>query len=150
MRLDGKDPSMRRYATLATLALVLLVVACDQPGATGPVGEQGEVLLTFERTGGIAGFSDRVVVGYGGEYYMTRKGEESIGTLARDARKQLDAWTLEHAAFSLTLEENPGGADSMKRRLVWRGRGRTIPGEREQRELLDWAEGLLGMTHSGQ
>ncbi|MBM4431658.1 MAG: hypothetical protein FJ026_15140 [Chloroflexi bacterium] len=138
---------MKRSAiTLGVLFLLcaLLFGACDRPAAVRPTAEPGAVLLAFERTGGIAGFMDRLVVGYGGEYYLTSGGQvERIGLLSAERRGQLQTWLASFAPFTLRLEDNPGGPDNMVRGLVWAGLGRTNAGEAEQQEMLKWAGDLL-------
>lgn len=126
------------------LLIISLLCACDQPRVR-PTIEPGGVLLSFERTGGIAGFMDRLTISAAGEYQLTRKGQpERNGTLNNEQRAQLDTWQQRFSAFTLTLEDNPGGPDNMKREAIWSGVGKTAPTQAEQRQILDWAAALLG------
>jgi hypothetical protein len=121
------------------LLVVTLLAACDQPGAT-PTPRPGAILLSYARTGGIAGFQDQLAVALGGEYFLSRGGQaQRLGTLSAERRGQLLAWSGRFAPFTLTLEDNPGGPDNMTRQVVWTGTGRTAPGEATQRQVLDWA-----------
>nr|MBC7244340.1 hypothetical protein [Chloroflexota bacterium] len=135
---------MKRSALLTVLCLsvVLLFASCDQPRRSAVT--PGTPLLTFERSGGIAGFQDRLVIGYGGEYYFVRSGRpERIGSLRSEKYAQLEKWMERVAPFTLRLEDNPGGPDNLVRLLVWTGPGRAVPDEAQQREILNWASGLL-------
>lgn len=135
---------------LILLSVYLLsFVACDRRPAR-PTGEAGAPLLTFERSGGIAGFQDRLVLGYNGEYYLARGGQqERIGSLSEDRQAQLENWLAETAPFALRLEDNPGMPDNMVRQVVWTGAGRKPPGESQQRAILDWASNLLAELSTG-
>ena len=69
---------MKRRAMVISVLLVLtiaLLSGCDGPPPVGPTSEPGAPLLVFERIGGIAGFQDKLVIGYGGEYYLERQGQ---------------------------------------------------------------------------
>lgn len=127
---------------IVCLFTILVLASCDQPRR--PTAVPGSPLLTFERTGGIAGFQDRLVIGYGGEYYLTRSGRsERIGSLSPGKFTRLKEWMEQIAPFTLRLEDNPGGPDNLVRQLSWAGLGRTTPDEAQQHEILNWAVGLL-------
>lgn len=129
------------FQTFCLLA-VLLLLSCDQPRRSTAV--PGAPLLALERTGGIAGFQDRLLIGYGGEYYMARSGRaERIGSLSPNRLNQLKTWMERVAPFTLRLEDNPGGPDNLVRQLMWAGQGRTAPDEALQYEILNWAISLL-------
>ncbi len=135
---------MRRLGIVLGLAVLMAVaLACDRPGAPLPTAPSGTVVLTYERTGGIAGFQDRLVIGAKGEYFLVRGGQERIGSIDESRRKALDTWSSQYAAFTLTLEDNPGGPDNMKRQVIWAGAGGNIPTGDMQREILDWASGVM-------
>lgn len=124
------------------LLAALLLLSCDQPRRSTAVPDAP--LLSFERTGGIAGFQDRLLIGYGGEYYVVRSGRaERIGSLSPDRLNQLKNWMERTAPFTLRLEDNPGGPDNLVRQLTWAGQGRIVPDETVQYEILNWAISLL-------
>ena len=135
----------------ASFALGLLVTAaialgngCDRP-AGRTLGTAPIRLLVFEQQGGIAGFQDRLVVGYGGEYYLQRGGRvERIGSLGLEKRGQLEGWAEGFAPFTLRLEDNPGGPDNLVRQLVWVGLGKLSANGSQQKEILDWGADLVG------
>jgi hypothetical protein len=136
---------MKRRITLAGVCLLLLVVwtACDRPAPSRPVPEPGKPLLVFERQGGIAGFQDKLVIGYGGEYYLSLMGRERIGLLGAARQAQLAGWSEGFGPFTIKLEDNPGGPDNLVQRLEWAGAGRLQANRSQQEEILDWAAGMM-------
>jgi hypothetical protein len=142
-----RKKGMKKHSLLLSVGITLLLAllsACDQPRVR-PTIEPGGVLLSFERTGGIAGFMDKLVIGAGGAYHLSRRGQpERIGALSSEQRAQLDTWQQRFSAFTLTLEDNPGGPDNMKHEAIWSGPGKAAPTQAEQRQVLDWAATLLG------
>ena len=144
---------MRRH--VLWLGILLLFVSlpcgCDKPPSARPTAEPGKPLLTFERTGGIAGFQDRLVIGYDGEYYLAQGQRERIGMLSAERTTQLRGWYVRLAPFTLRLEDNPGGPDNMVRQVVWAGLGKVAASQAEQGEILKWAADLLAeLSASGQ
>ena len=130
--------------TLAfSLLLVALLCACDRPNTTPPEAEPGKPLLIFERSGGIAGFQDHLVLGYDGQYYVAQGSAERIGSLSAETMSQLREWYVRLAPFTLRLEDNPGGPDNMLRQTTWVGLGKQPASQAEQQELLKWAGELL-------
>jgi hypothetical protein len=135
----------RQVILLAVLAvcLSLLVAGCDRQPSTPPAPEPGQPLMVYERTGGIAGFQDRLVIGYNGEYYLGQQGAERIGSLSAERVAQLRGWFVRLAPFTLRLEDNPGGVDNMVRQAIWSGLGKTPATQAEQRDILNWAGELF-------
>ena len=136
---------MRRYALLLAVLCLLFVPplsGCDR-AASVPQAEPGMLLLAFERTGGIAGFQDRLVIGYAGEYYLKSSQVERIGTLSAESATQLRNWFVRLAPFTLRLEDNPGGPDNMVRQATWNGLGKVTATQAEQQQILKWAGDLL-------
>jgi hypothetical protein len=121
----------------------MALVSCDRPASVRPGDQRDTPLLSFARTGGIAGFQDKLVVGYSGEYYVAQSTQELIGTLSTERRTQLGSWRDSIAPFTLKLEDNPGGPDNMVRQLVWQGRGKINADEQKQLEMLDWVSNLF-------
>jgi len=143
---------MKRFALLLTVLCLLfvpLLSACDR-AAPAPQAEPGTSLLTFERTGGIAGFQDRLVIGSAGEYYLRQAAAERIGSLSVERSSQLRDWSARLAAFTLRLEDNPGGPDNMVRQVMWTGPGKATATQAEQQEILKWASDLLAELSAGK
>ncbi len=133
-----------------TLLMVALTSGCDRPGQSLP-GDHQVPLLIWEQQGGIAGFQDRLVLGRGGEYYLSRGGgSERIGSLPPERQTQLDAWRGHFAPFTLKLEDNPGGPDNLVRQLQWAGSGTVQADEGQQQEILDWAFRLFAELSAGE
>ncbi len=137
---------MKKGIALAGVCLLLMMAvwtACDRPAPSHPAPEPGKPLLVFERQGGIAGFQDKLVIGYGGEYYLSLNGREHIGMLTAGLRAQLAGWIEGFAPFAIKLEDNPGGPDNLVRRLEWAGMGRLQASRSQQEEILDWAASMM-------
>jgi hypothetical protein len=100
-------------------------------------------VLIFERQGGIAGFQDKLVIGYAGEYYLWRDGRDHIGLLDAERRVQLAGWSDSFVPFVIKLEDNPGGPDNLVHRLEWAALGRLYANQSQQEEILEWAANLL-------
>ena len=146
------DRRLRARTMLVLLGvLAIALISCDRPVSMRPGDEHGVPLLTFARTGGIAGFQDRLVIGDSGEYYVAQSSQELIGTLSAERRTQLESWRDSFAPFTLKLEDNPGGPDNMVRELILQGLGKTNAGEQKQQELLDWVTSLFAeLTAAGR
>ena len=142
---------MKRYVLLLAVLCALLVPllsGCDRRAPT-PRTEPGKPLLAFERTGGIAGFQDRLVIGYAGEYYLKSGQVERIGSLSAERATQLRNWFVRLAPFTLRLEDNPGGPDNMVHQVTWTGLGKVTATQTEQQEILKWASDLLAELSKG-
>jgi hypothetical protein len=142
---------MKRSALLLgalCLLFIPLLSGCDRT-APAPQAEPGKPLLTFERSGGIAGFQDRLVIGYSGEYYLKSIQVERIGSLSAERATQLRNWFVRLAPFTLRLEDNPGGPDNMVRQVTWTGLGKVTAAQAEQQEILKWASDLLAELIKG-
>jgi len=138
---------MKRITTLLLILLGLTTIglaSCDRPPHGIGTPEPGAPLLILERTGGIAGFADKLVVGAHGEYYLSRRGrQDRIGQLSKAQRAQLNDWLQRFGPFTLRFEDNPGGPDSMLHELLWEGVGPIAPSETQQQAIFEWALSLL-------
>jgi len=142
----GEDAVLRRLMAMVSLLLAAVVLGsgCDRPLSVPKTPEPGVPLLIFERTGGIAGFQDKLVIGYGGEYYLSRSGQkERIGRLGPDELAQLETWAQGFAPLTLRFEDNPSGPDNLIQQLIWTGLGTGTADEEQQQEMLAWAVKLL-------
>ncbi len=135
---------------ISILSMVAVASGCDRPAQVLP-GDNDVPLLTWEQLGGFAGFQDRLVLGQGAEYYLSRaSGLERIGSLSPEWQTQLDAWRGRFAPFTLTLQDNPGGPDNLTRQLLWAGLGTVQADDLQQQEILDWAFGLFTELSAGE
>jgi hypothetical protein len=127
------------------LALIVMGLAsCDRPSQGIATPEPGAPVLILERTGGIAAFADKLVIGAGGEYYLSRRGyQDRIGQLGETQRAQLDDWQQRFGPLTLRFEDNPGGPDNMLHELVWDGVGQITASETQQQAIFEWALNLL-------
>lgn len=142
---------MKRTALVLAVVCVLVMpwlCGCDRQPPT-PQSEPGKPLLAFERSGGIAGFQDRLVIGYAGEFYLRSGQVERIGSLSAESATQLRTWFVRLAPFTLRLEDNPGGPDNMVRQVAWTGLGKVTATQAEQQQILKWAGDVLAALSMG-
>ena len=134
---------MTKQLVVLTLALLVigLLCSCDRPRASPQAAS--EPVLVLERTGGIAGFADHLVVGFDGQYYLSQRQKEYIGSLSANSTVWLRDQYNRLAPFTLRLEDNPGGPDNMVRQVVWTGLGKQVATQAEQQEILNWSIDLL-------
>jgi hypothetical protein len=103
--------------------------------------EEGSV-LTWERSGGIAGFCDKVVVYASGSATVSScKGSETTFELNGTQREQLDAWlkTLKSVEFT---QSDPAVADAMSFSLFFTGNGTQAADEETTRLIFKFAAEL--------
>lgn len=131
-----------------TLLLIALLCSCDRPNSSPQTAR--EPVLVVERTGGIAGFADHLVVGFDGQYYLSQRQKEFIGSLGAESTAWLREQYTRLAPFTLRLEDNPGGPDNMVRQVVWTGLGKEVATQAEQQKILNWGIDLLATLVKAQ
>jgi hypothetical protein len=138
---------MRKVTALLLVLSALTTMGlagCDRPPRSTVTPAPGAPVLILERTGGIAGFADKLALGANREYYLSRRGhQDRIGQLSQAQRAQLDDWLQRFGPFTLRVEDNPGGPDSMLHELMWDGVGPIVASETQQQAILEWARNLL-------
>jgi hypothetical protein len=146
--LEGEQ-TMRRLLPLVVILILFLLVGCARsapvPGSAGEatstplieptaaVQELPETLLIFTREGGIAGFCDTLTVHADDASLEHCGGQSSLITLDEQTRAELEALARRYAPTVVGGEDNPGGPDSLKQVLDFRGIGSEEPTE----EVLD-------------
>jgi hypothetical protein len=110
----------------------------------GSVVRPGSLVLTWERTGGIAGFCDSVAMFRSGEVEGQEcKVERPLsGRLTAEERAQLEAWLAEYGSVVVDNSVTPVPADFMLLKLTLYGTGSAQPGEAEQQALAAWAQSV--------
>ncbi|MCZ7573196.1 MAG: tetratricopeptide repeat protein [Ardenticatenaceae bacterium] len=138
---------MSRPLAVGSLLLILaLLSACGAAGsapaaptatlsAGGP--PRGEPILTYQEEGGIAGFCDTLTVAIDAARYESCKGPVAERPTTESERARLAEAYSRFKPFTITSEDNPGGPDSLKRRLTLAGVGAAEATEDEQAALLD-------------
>jgi|RhiMethySRZTD1v2_1073278.scaffolds.fasta_scaffold219276_3 hypothetical protein len=129
------------------LFLLLWGVACSGSGEAGP---QTDMVLTWGRYGGFAGFCDEMSISISGEVRIQscRPKSEKVVKLSSEDSSRLDRWRKSFG--SVVIESNDGAvADSMTIKLTLKGTGAGQPTEMQRREILEWAEGVYSRTKSG-
>jgi len=128
-------------------ALVVLLLLCGT-ACSAPAGgreRQSEMVLTWGRYGGFAGFCDDMQISASGEVRVQscRNKSEKIGRLSSDDLRRLDEWRRSFG--SVVIESKDGAvADSMSVKLTLNGTGKGQPTDMQRREILDWAQRVFG------
>ena len=144
------------FAALAVF-LVLWSTACSgraiETNSVAPsapaVGRerQSEMVLTWGRYGGFAGFCDEMQVSVSGEVRIQscRPKAEKVGKLSNDDLSRLAEWRKSFG--SVAIDSKDGAvADGMSVMLTLKGTGRGQPTDTQRREILEWAERVYNRT----
>jgi hypothetical protein len=128
---------------LLLLAIILVLCSCKAPTPTPvPTPEDvssDEILMTFELDGGIAGLCHELAIQRGGGYRLSScRHADTYGQLAGQFLAQLQEWDAAYAPFEVRVADAPGSADSLTKRLIWRGSGREPTSEETRQEILNW------------
>jgi len=121
--------------------------ACSAP--VGGKEQQSEMVLTWGRYGGVAGFCDEMQVSASGEVRVQscRNKSEKTGKLSSDDSRRLDEW--KRSFGSVVIESKDGAvADAMSVMLTLNGTGKTQPTDMQRREILEWAQTVFGKMGS--
>jgi hypothetical protein len=111
--------------------------------------QQSETVLTWRRSGGIAGFCDEMQISASGEVRIQscRSNAEKVGKLASDDLQRLNEWRRSFG--SVVIEFSDGGlADGMNQKLTLKGTGSGQPADAQRREILEWAQRVHGQSNS--
>jgi len=115
---------------------------------SAPVGgreQQSEMVLTWGRYGGFAGFCDEMQVSANGEVRVQscRNKSEKVSKLSSDDSRRLDEWRRSFG--SVVIESKDGAvADGMSVMLTLNGTGKAQPTDMQRREILEWAQTVFG------
>ena len=134
-----------RLIGVSALAGVLLVASVASSAPTGGSEQQSEMVLSWERHGGFAGFCDVMQVSASGEVRLgsCRNKSEKAGKLSSDNLRRLDEWRKLFG--SVVIESNDGAvADGLSIKLILNGNGKDQPTDTQRREILDWAQRVYG------
>lgn len=147
---------MKRIYFSTALTLLLLLVSCAPatPTMTLPTPEKpteipAGVLLMWERTGGIAGFCDRVAIdaAYRVSVYNCRGEVESTFALTESQRAQMDAWLETYQPIDFT-QSDPAVADAMTVTLNFTGRGSEVATDEVIQTMMWFASELAGQAQA--
>jgi hypothetical protein len=133
---------------ISCLAVLAGVLVLSSTAATAVETErQSEMILTWGRYGGFAGFCDEMQVAVSGEVRIQscRPKSEKVGKLSSDDLKRLGEWRTSFG--SVVIESKDGAvADGMSVMLTLKGTGAGQPTATQRREILEWAERVYGRT----
>lgn len=97
---------------LLLLSALILLSACTPPSPEPAGGINDEPLVIFRRSGGIAGFDDRVEISAEGGYTVARRGAATtVGQLSADELAQLLAALDASDLFDADATHEAQGAD---------------------------------------
>jgi hypothetical protein len=137
------------------LILILLLAACvpasptmSIPTPETPTELPDGVLLEWQRTGGIAGFCDKVVVdaAYRVSVYNCRGEVESTFPLTKTQRAPLDAWLETYQPIYFN-QSDPAVADAMTVSLTFAGRGDQTATDEVIQSMLRFASELAAQAN---
>ena len=137
----------KHYLIGIVLALAGLLAACQPAAPTaGGSANPDDIVLSWHREGGIAGFCDDLTITAGGEVTATScMGREGgmVASAQLDATQQaqLEQWVGTLGAFEVEQSDD-AVADSMTVGLTFKGRGSGTPNAATEQALLDFA-GML-------
>ena len=133
-----------RTVLLLVIALAGLLAACQPTGdAIGAALDPDTVVLSWRRSGGIAGFCDEMTITAAGEVTGTNCQGSDGGTVAaaelsRAQQAQLDGWLGALKPFEYA-ESDGAVSDAMRVEISFDGQGGNNPSLAEQRAVLAFA-----------
>jgi len=122
----------------------------------GSVIQPATLALTWQRTGGIAGFCDSLTVFLSGEIYGNQcktQPNESMKTFANllsdKERKQFDELLQKYGQVTIDASDPKGVSDQMKVTLTFNGTGsQTTLSETDKKDLLLWVQTVYQKLYS--
>lgn len=112
-------------------------------GGSVPLPAADAVIITYKRTGGIAGFCDEMQVMANGQVLTkTCADHESAYSLTVLQHARLADWITRYASFSYQVTD-PASADAMTIELVFSGLGSQQPDHAQQEEIVNFASEVL-------
>ena len=102
--------------------------------------------LSWQRTGGIAGFNDNLMVYASGEIHADWAGgskDSQLSALTADQQAQLQGWLAKFGSVSATHADPANASDQMSTSFTLLGSGGGQPSAAEQQAMLDWAQNVL-------
>jgi len=102
--------------------------------------------LSWQRTGGIAGFADILTVYTSGEIHANWAGgskDSKLSALTADQQAQLQGWLAKFGAVSASHSDPANASDQMSTNFTLLGSGSAQPSAAEQQAMLDWAQNVL-------
>jgi hypothetical protein len=130
---------------VSALVVVLLLGGTASSAPAGGREQQSEMVLTWGRYGGFAGFCDEMQVSVSGEVRVgsCRNKSDKVGKLSSEDSRRLDEWRRSFG--SVVIESNDGAvADGLSVKLTLKGTGKDQPTEMQRDQILAWAQRVYG------
>ncbi len=112
----------------------------------GSVVVPASLALSWQRTGGIAGFNDSLTVYLSGEINGSSNAgshDSKLSALTGDQQAQLHGWLTKFGSVSIQHNDPANASDAMSVALTLIGSGSGQPSEAEQQAMLDWSQSVL-------
>ena len=129
-----------------------LLLAFPGSRITSVNGAEGEPLLVWMQSGGIAGLCDELKVWQNGEFRATSckpNGTSNTGTLSQKDSAQLEQWRKSLEPVKVENRDS-GIADGMSVSLNFRGVGQQRASNAELRSMMEWAQGIYSSRMHGR
>ena len=102
------------------------------------------LLITWKRSGGIAGRCDEMTIYLSGEIHASscnRTKDSSMKDLfTADDQSQLDQWSVKFGQVLIDLSDPKNAADAMTRIMTFDGNGNGQPSQTDQQTLYNWGQ----------
>jgi hypothetical protein len=134
---------LQALASGLLVALVSTFTGCDrrepEPGSN--------IVLSWSRQGGLAGFCDQLSVTVAGDAAASSCTAREVKKrkLSSDELTKLNEWRAAFGSVTATSKDE-ATADAMSMTLTLSGTGQGQPSERQRQELLDWAQRVYQET----
>ena len=139
---SAPEPSNNRWAGNSP------PIISQDPGLSDTQGQPAqEIVLTWHREGGIAGFCDEMKVWATGairtESCKTQGSRQ--GKLAKEDLGRFDYWRALYGAIVIETKDSPT-SDAMILRLMLKGTGSRQPSDEDRTQILDWAQDVFNQN----
>lgn len=134
-------------------AVVLFLMGCQPMFASPsspvvvqntPLPASSEVIFTFSRQGGIAGFCDEVILYADGRAVISScRGKHIEKKLSPQEFQQMSDWMKRFAPFEFTYSDPQAVADGMSISWSFRGRGTHPVDAATQEQMQEFLSGLM-------
>jgi len=108
-----------------------------EPNQTS-MAEHSQIVIVWERSGGITGICQRLVIDVEGGYRLESTCTDAVqveGVIPASAMAQIERWREGYAPFTWQSSPPPGSADMFSEKLVFTGTGLLTASEADRREI---------------
>jgi hypothetical protein len=121
--------------------------------ADGSEVQPATLLISWKRSGGVAGFCDEMTIYLSGEIHAsscTQTKDTSMKALFTSAdQSQIEQWSAKFGNVLIDLSDPKTAADAMTRLMTFNGDGDQQPNPAEQQALYNWAQTIYQKIRIG-